>query len=68
MSEETPIHLTGQDIAIMVYAMGAFHASVFLKEPNPIALAMARASLPLCRKLGLDIDENIFGPNPPALS
>lgn len=54
---------TVDDVAIIIYALGALHASVLKSQPNPIGIAMVRASFPLCKKLGINLDESVFDPN-----
>jgi hypothetical protein len=52
--------LTHEETLVAVYALGALHHAVATGRVNPMAVAMAKASFPLCKKLGIDLDESVF--------
>jgi hypothetical protein len=57
------LELTRADLAMVVYALGSMHTSA-LTSKNPLAIGMARASLPLCKKLGVNINASDLYPEP----
>ncbi len=48
--------LNRQDLNILIYALGALHATAFSKKGGAVNDAIIVASLPVARKLGINIE------------